>query len=71
MDRYEWTMVVVSPNKGSMDLLNHLTGMKEFTVQEILFTSVWFLTVVQCQTFPDVRSILIPSGKRGLMEMHI
>jgi hypothetical protein len=54
-----------------MDLLNHLSGIKEFTIQEILFTSVWFLTVEQCQTISDVRNILIPSGKRGLKEVHI
>jgi hypothetical protein len=54
-----------------MDLLNHLGGIKEITVQEILFTSVWFLTVEQCQLFFDVRNILIPSGKRGLKEVHI
>jgi hypothetical protein len=41
-------MVVVSPNEGGMDPLNHLIGTKEFTIQEILFTSVWFLTVGQC-----------------------
>jgi hypothetical protein len=64
-------MVVVSPNKDGMELMNHLTGTKEFTIQEILFTRVWFLTVEQCQTFLDVRSILIPSGKRGLTEVHI
>jgi len=34
MDRYEWAMVVVSPFKGAMDLLNHLTGIKEFTIEE-------------------------------------
>jgi hypothetical protein len=64
-------MVIVVPNIGGMDLPNHLTGIKEFTVQEILFTSVWLLTEEHCQTFSDVRSILIPSGKRGLLEVHV
>jgi hypothetical protein len=58
-------MIIVSPKQGGMDMLNHLTGIKEFTIQEILFTTV--LTVEQCQTFLDVRSILVPSGKRGLI----
>jgi hypothetical protein len=71
LDRYELVIVVVTLKKRGTDRLNYLTGIKEFTIQEILFTNVWLLTEEHWQTFSDVKSISIPSGKRGLLEVHI
>jgi hypothetical protein len=46
---HDWVVAVVSPNKGVMNLLNYLAGIKQFRIEEILFSTVEFIERIWMQ----------------------